>query len=274
MDSLDKKREYLTLQQLQSVALELLLDFDAFCKGHGVSYALCGGSMLGAARHQGFIPWDDDIDVMLLRSEYDKLLSLAPEASLDGNHALVSVRDKTFARDYARYIRKDFGKEEDETTEEDCPWIGVDIFPIDFISDSDELFVRQLRDRRFWHELVVTCSSPFNAGSTFVKKWVRNIIRPFAFAYGRFRAAEKSEAICKRFNDSPGRDIAIVCGMYGTKERWSSSGYQPLIEVPFEGHLLPAPHDFDAYLSAIYGDYMQLPPENKRKPSHIRAWKL
>lgn len=271
-----EERSYLTLRELQLVGLDLLIEFDEFCKRHEIRYALCGGTMLGAARHQGFIPWDDDIDVMMLRSEYEKLLSLASAYAEEfPGRQMVSYRDKTLSRDYSRIITKEYGKVEKGIHDRDCPWVGMDFFPIDTISDSQADFEKQLADRDFWHEVFVTCSSPFNAGSTPLKRTVRNVFRPIATAIGRFRAARKSDEICRRFENSGGKDIAIVCGMYGTKERWPRSSYEPLSTLMFEGREFPVPHDYDTYMRAIFGDdYMELPPEAKRRPPRIKAWHI
>lgn len=269
-------RSYLSLRELQLVNLELLLEFDAICETFDIRYSLCGGTMLGAARHAGFIPWDDDVDLMMLRCDYEKFLQLVPAINeINPKRQVISNRDNTFSRDYARYVRKDYGKDEDDVVSGDCPWVGIDIFPIDDISDDQGEFEKQVRDRVFWREVFVACSSPWGAGSTLAKKLARNLFRPVAFAIGRFRAARKSEEICQRFDGCGGSDIAIVCGMYGTRERWPKSCYEPLGTLKFEGHNLPVPHNYDTYMKAIYGDnYMELPPEDKRKPSHIRAWKI
>lgn len=267
------ERRYLSLRELQEVTLEILLEFDAFCKKHGIEYMLCGGTMLGAARHQGFIPWDDDIDLMMMRDEYERLLDLAPAVAQHPGRKLVSCRDRTFARDYARYLCTEYGKDEEGVADHDCPWLGIDIFPIDFIPDDQSLFERQVKDRRPYVEAMVACSTRFNAGSSFVKKWGRNVLRPFAKMYGAFRAAEKSRAVCMRYADSPQSDIAIVCGMYGTRERWPRSACHPLTTLSFEGHDLPVPHGYGTYLSRIYGaDYMDVPPKEKQRPPHIRIW--
>ena len=269
------KHEYLSLRELQEAALATALEFGAFCDEHGIEYMLCGGSMLGAARHQGFIPWDDDIDLMMMRSEYEKLLELSPEINKMPGRKLVSCSDGTFARDYARFVNMEFGKDEDDIAEGDCPWLGLDIFPIDFIPDDEGLFEKQVDDRRVYVQIMVACSTRFNAGGSFVKRWARNLVRPFAKLYGGFKAAEKSRKVCMRYDACPQKDIAIVCGMYGTRERWPQDQCHPIVQVPFEGHMFPAPHGYRCYLSHIYGDdFMQLPPKEKQRPPHIRVWRV
>lgn len=264
---------YLSLEELQAVNLGLLRDFDALCKSHDIPYSLCGGTALGAIRHKGFIPWDDDVDVMLLREDYERLLGLKPSLSMEGRD-LISCKDKTFARDYARYVHLGYGRRDDQAVPSDCPYHGIDIFPIEYIPDDESLFQQQVRDRRALRQLLLTCASPFNTGSSFAKRWMRNLVRPFANAYGKYRIAERAEAVCTRYDDTPQNDIAIVAGEYGTKERWSKEGFFPLIEVPFEGESYPVPHGYDEYLAAIYGDYMQLPPVEKRKPPHLHVYAI
>lgn len=267
---------YITLRELQQVSLDLLLEFDSICKSHQIEYMLCGGTMLGAARHAGFIPWDDDVDVMMLRSEYEKLLAISKSiTSKNQNRQLISSRDKTFARDYSRYITKEYGKTEKDISSKDSPWVGIDIFPIDEIPDDQDKFLQQLKDRIFWREVFVACSSTFNAGGTFLKRMARNLFRPLAFLIGRFNAAYHSEEICRRYEGCDEQDIAIVCGMYGERERWPKKDLTPLEVLSFEGHDFPVPHNYARYLSGIYGkDFMSLPPIEIRKRPHIKAWKV
>ena len=268
-------KNFITLREMQLLGLEMLEEFNEICVALELPYALCGGTMLGAARHGGFIPWDDDIDVMMLRDDYEKLLQNAPVINrLREDRQLISWHDKTLARDYSRYVRKDYLKEEHDIAPWDCQWLGMDIFPIDNIPDDQQLFEKQLKDRAFWHEVFVTCSSPWRAGSTPLKKAVRDVFRPFAFMLGRFRASRISDEICRRYGDCDERDHAIVCGMYGVRDRWPRDAWAPLTYVQFEGKPFPAPRDYHTYLSNVYGeDYMELPPEEKRRPPRIRAWK-
>ena len=113
----------LTLQEMQQVYLELLGEFDLVCKEHGLRYDLCGGSMLGAVRHKGYIPWDNDIDLSMPRPDYERLLSLKLEGKLclPERRGLVMDRDKTFPRHFARYVREDVKRVTDMAEEWDCP---------------------------------------------------------------------------------------------------------------------------------------------------------
>ena len=119
--------ELLSLKEMQQVYLELLKEFDALCREHDLRYDLAGGSLLGAVRHGGFIPWDDDIDVCMPRPDFRRLLDLKAQGklSLAKDRDVISHRDKTMARHFGRYVRHDvrgavnvgdviFGRNEDK----------------------------------------------------------------------------------------------------------------------------------------------------------------
>ena len=99
--------EFNELGELHSLLLELLIDFDKLCKDLDINYYLSGGTLLGAVRHHGFIPWDDDADVMLLRKDYELLLKASMNMRIN-NRKIFSLNNKTFARDYARFVRTDY----------------------------------------------------------------------------------------------------------------------------------------------------------------------
>ena len=262
------------LKELQGLTLDLIVEFDDFCTKNNISYVLGGGSMLGAIRHQGFIPWDDDMDVMMLREEYEKLL-IAAKVSKDikPERKFIDPYSRTFARNFARYVRTDYTKHEEGFQEDDCPWIGIDIFPIDYVPADDAKFKKQMKQVRFWRKLLLFSLTVPNSGKSKAKKLAKNIIRPFTKRIGSYRMALKMDAIAQRYRNGDHTYIAAVCGMYGDRERWKLEEYLPQTRVPFEGVMLPVPENYDIYLSNLYHDYMQLPPEDKRKYSCATVYK-
>lgn len=275
------EREKIGLKELQKLTLDLIIEFDAFCQKNDIKYVLGGGSMLGAIRHKGFIPWDDDMDVMMLREEYDKLLKAAEKAAKEPSDSegglkidrrFISPYDHTFARNFARYVRCDYTKHEEGFEEDDCPWIGIDIFPIDFVP-GDDRFKKQMKQVRFWRKMLLFSLTVPNSGKSKAKKIAKNIIRPFTKLIGSYNMALKMDKIAMKYADGDRTYIAAVCGMYGDRERWKLEEYLPQVRVPFEGVLLPVPKNYDIYLSNLYHDYMQLPPEDKRKYSCATVYK-
>ena len=154
-DSVEKPT-LLNLNEIQQVYLELLGEFDAVCRHHGLRYDLCGGSMLGAVRHKGYIPWDNDIDLSMPRPDYERLLALKLEGKLQmsAHRDLVSDRDETFPRHFARFVRHDVKRVADMAEEWDCPYIGIDIFPLDAVPDNPAEQGVQRRRLVRWNRLL------------------------------------------------------------------------------------------------------------------------
>lgn len=268
--------EYITdIKQIQSLNLEMMKEFDCFCRKNSIKYYLAGGTLLGAVRHKGFIPWDDDVDIMMLRKDYEKLLSLKSKLKKDNpERQLVSVRDKTFARDYARYIRKDYYKIEDFVEEDDCPYLGMDILPIVFVPQNSFLYWLHVKFYYIFRTLMSVAASQANTGSTKMKRLVRNSLRPIAKLIGKYRIAKWCEKIGSLYHKRCKKCIAAMCGMAGLKERWMYNDCVEQIELEFEDSVFLAPRNYDIHLKNIYGDYMKLPPENKRITHGIKIKKI
>lgn len=264
-----EKPELLTLQETQTVYLELLGEFDQVCREYGLRYDLCGGSMLGAVRHRGYIPWDNDIDLSMPRPDYERLLSLKLEGKLrmPAHRDLVMDRDRTFPRHFARFIRHDVKRVADMAEEWDCPYIGIDIFPLDGVPGDDKAFRRQVGKIRQLRRFLLT--SVEKAGTSRRGKaaaLVKNLYRPILRAIGSFRLARMLDRECQRVDYETAEYVGIISGMYGLKERWRKADMLPQAQFDFEGLQVPGFANYDIYLTNLYGDYMKLPPVEQQVP--------
>lgn len=260
------------LKRLQRIELEMLIEFDRICRKHHISYSLDGGTLLGAVRHKGFIPWDDDIDVIMLRPEYDKFRT-ACEKDLDIS--------RFFLQDYKSdpYYRWGYGKLRRSGTEhvrlgQEClkqrTGVFIDIFVADYVPDC---YVA----RRIHHFLCFcirkTLYSPLgavNASSWFMRTWyslLSHIPRDQAFRIRNWLAdvsnRRKTELISHYTLEYPKR-----C-RYGLPGRC----FNEMIEMEFEGRYFLGFKEYDLYLTNLYGDYMVPPPEDQRRP-HLLVSKL
>lgn len=261
--------ELLSLQEMQQVYLELLREFDGVCRDHGLRYDLAGGSLLGAVRHGGFIPWDNDIDVCMPRPDYERLLALKAEGKLclPEKRDLISDRDDSFARHFGRYIRHDVKRVADMAEDSDCPYIGMDIFPVDGLPGSALSFkwqcwqVRQLR--RFLLTSVEKRGTSRRGG--FAAK-IKDLYRPILKKIGPFRLARWLDKVCSRVDFEKAEYVGAITGMYGHKERWRKEQMLPQTQLDFEGIRACGFENYDIYLSNLYGDYRKLPPADKQVP--------
>lgn len=263
------KPELLTLKETQQVYLELLEEFDKVCIEHGLRYDLCGGSMLGAVRHGGYIPWDNDIDLSMPRPDYERMLELkqAGILGLPKHRDLVSERDETFPRHFARFIRHDVKRVSEMAEDWDCPYIGIDIFPLDGIPADEKRFAKQVKKIRRLRRLLLT--SVEKKGTSRRGKaaaMVKNLYRPILRLVGCFRFAHMLDKECQRVDYETAEYVGIISGMYGLKERWRKADMLPQQSFDFEGLQVPGFANYDIYLTNLYGDYMKLPPEEQRIP--------
>lgn len=258
----------LSLKEIQNLNYELLVEFADFCDANNINYYLCGGTTLGAVRHQGFIPWDDDCDVMMLRKDYKRYLDVVRTKQLPKNRKVISLYDKTFARNFAKYVRLDYKKIQDFYLEKDgsyASYIALDIFPVDYVSGNDFKFLFQIKLLYILRKLQLASVTKFGTGKTFLRTILKNIYRPIAKILGPFRIARWMDAVCQWYSNT--EYVGVISGMYGKKERWSKKDYDEEMLMQFRDRKFKGPKNYDIYLSNIYGDYMTLPPKEKQKPT-------
>jgi len=254
-------RKIETREELRQVQLGILDYIDAFCKKNGLQYYLCAGTLIGAVRHKGYIPWDDDIDIMMLRSDYEKLYELFNRDN-DSEYELYSYRNRD---DYfypfmkvvntrtstKLYLSKNAG-------------VDIDIFPIDDMPDDEKkinrLRARSKRLRRF----IRFKASAIDGKKTF-RRFVKSVLK-ICVPISSKQLARKMDKNASQYNNDPSsKSKATMAWSAGFSESvMPNEVYQSVTYLPFEGRMCPAPSGWDTYLSMVFGDYMQLPPEDKR----------
>jgi len=268
-------KEIKTTEELRAIQIEVLDHFDRYCKEHLLTYYLCAGTLLGAIRHHGYIPWDDDIDVMMPRGDYEKLLN---EYALKDNsqYKLFNYR---FQEDYPYPFSKlgDSKTSLIEAFEENFDTgIYIDIFPIDNIPDDTGLQKKIIERRislkkKHQYKLFKIKKRPGIIGL------VKNAI--VIFLKIRYHRPSLSE-ICRRMDRNaisantycPSSHKAALTWNYTYKEIMPNEIYKETVEVEFEGKKYPAPAGWDTYLKGLFGDYMKLPPEDQRRRHQFKAY--
>jgi lipopolysaccharide cholinephosphotransferase len=250
------------LRALQLVLLDMLLEVDRVCKKNNISYSLIGGTLLGAVRHGGFIPWDDDVDVMMLGNEYLRFKE-AVKTDLDESKYFFqdNTTDPFYPWGYARIRRKnsEFIREGQEHLKMQTG-IFLDIFPRDNVPDNKLL--------RPLHKFVCFCirktlyaQTGKNTGKYWFTRLLYSVLAkiPVKFAH---KCKEKLAARCNKKQTELVRTYTFPTpkGKYGYYKKY----YAQLANISFEGHMLPGVENYNAYLTYKYGNYMALPPPEKR----------
>lgn len=259
------------LRDLQLCELEALEYFDSFCRNHGLTYYLCGGSLIGALRHKGFIPWDDDTDVLMPRPDYEKFIEIYRKENPSERFVLVDDSDiNSFSGNiFAVLCDTDHTMVKDYQENMDTPHgIPLDIFPIDGL--ADRRFARLMQ--YFWtmiYSLFRAQLVPKNQGGLlkFGSKILLGVFRRRKTRYKIWRYAERR---MKRYNFEESENVAELCaGFYFMKKVYPRELiYSGVTEVEFEGRKFFAMSGYEEYLKIPFGDYRELPPEEKRVPHH------
>ena len=260
-------KEIKDINQLKKIQLEVMDYFHNWCQENGVTYFITAGTLIGALRHKGFIPWDDDIDVVMLRSDYERMLTMYRN---DGRYKLYTIEtDETCIYPYAKiYDSKTVMIECDET---DHPAIGVniDIFPLDSVTDNYEDGVRLKKDIQMLDSILNVKHLDRNDRG-FLKNMVVSILRFFAKFYSYPYLIKKVIKKSKKYlNNNDSRYIVnAVIYAKGEKEILDREWFASTMDLEFEGRQYKAPVGADQYMRRLFGDYMQLPPEDKRTSHH------
>lgn len=272
----------LTLSEIQAQSLEILQTVHDFCQANGLQYSLAYGTLIGAIRHKGFIPWDDDIDIIMPRPDYERFVATFSAPGL----GIASEKDPGYYLNYCRVF--DTVKTGSTTIlpigKNYQGGVWIDVFPADGVSDDYETFASNIRTyKRPWtlqlryRYSLAPLKSILKAGSL-KDKCILLAIK--ASLQGRRKlervnAAVRSNAIRIPFGST--QHWSQLCVLDdGVRNYQLCDDFSGTIDAPFEGRTFKIMKGYDRVLRNIYGDYMQLPPEDQRQPKHGHAtlfWK-
>lgn len=258
--------EYSTLKDVQDHVYKILVEFDRVCRLHNIKYSLEGGTLLGAVKYQGFVPWDDDIDVIMLREEYDKFLRIAPK-ELSSDYFLQSFNNvPTFPLNYAKLCYNKSKIYDYEYTRLDKMHHGVfiDIFPLDNVIPK---------------KLKTHCSCVgvlTGARRTKLKLKIKHVPLYKKIAYKLLSLLPMKflcfliNKSCTKYNKKKTGFKYEVCNSNKRFKPLRSDIYEDLTELKFRDKYFYAVDEYDEFLCSRFGnDYMnKLPSEKERKPSH------
>ena len=260
------------LRRIQLTELEILKFIDKTCEELGLKYSLGGGSMLGAIRHKGFIPWDPDIDIVMFREDYERFCSYCEEHNSDGSvfiddyrteknhissHAIIRIpgthviHHNTVKR---RYVSKNDG-------------IYIDVFPLDNVPDNTNAENKQINDIKRIERLMALKQAPkYKEKTHVIKSFVKNIVSDILLIVSMRFLNKMRDTIMRRYEYEKTKRVAVFVdpAKYNHKTlQFPVEWFGNPVRVDFEGKKYNAPAEYDNFLRKRYGDYMKLPPENE-----------
>lgn len=254
---------------LQSKALEILLYFKDFCEEHGLLFYLCGGCCIGAIRHNGFIPWDDDVDVFMPRDDYEKLAVLWPKYADTDRYTYCRTNKTENYHDAGASIRDNNTTfiNKHSVDEDICHGLGLEIMPIDGYPNSKFKRFKQLIFAMIF-ALFNVQRLPDNKGK-FLRVLARVIYAIIPSKKLRYKIWKYSEKQMSKYKwDECGYVTELIGSVKGMLLKHPKEWFETAVYKDFNGYKMPVMAGYDQYLRRIFGDYMQLPPEEKRIPKH------
>ncbi len=261
------------LRELQLKQMDMLVYFRDFCEKNNLTFYLIGGSLIGAIRNGGFVPWDDDIDVMLPRPDYERLTQLWKEQESNERFELLRTDDKVFTGNiFTTLTDKNYTLVKANQTERDIPHgLVMDVFPLDAAPDSPLRRKIQL----IWtliYSLFLAQVVPENHGGM-VGLGSRILLGIFKGDKIRRKIWQYAEKQISKYKFEDNKYVTELCsGPKWMAPKYPKEIYSSVTYVTFEGERMPCMSGYDQYLTMVFGDYMQLPPEEEQKPHHEIAY--
>lgn len=246
-----------TLEERKQIFLGICDAVDKFCRKNNIKYFIAYGTLIGAIRHKGFIPWDDDLDIMMLRDDYENFTKIFK----DSRYKLVNCyNDKGYNFQFARVY--------DTQT---CWYkkgiksngIGIDVYIVDKVPTDESLTNKYIKNVAHCVRKRLFCIK------------IRNLLQKFNLWFSKNNDfcplnyyCRKQDAVCKQYDSIEEFNYICNAGGADNKKILNKILFNDTIDVDFEGRKYMAPKEYDSFLRQVYGDYMQLPPEDQRQPYH------
>ena len=254
------------VEKLKIIELEIFKQFISVCEKLNLKYYLLGGTLLGAVRHQGFIPWDDDIDVGMPREDYEIFIREAQQYLPVRYFVQTNVTDPDLPMNFAKV--RDSETTYIETSVKDRKinhGAYIDVFPLDKHPD-DEKELKKFQKKNVQLFRIIRKVFTLDKRVSFLRHVKQKLIQLLPSRYSWKKAVALREELLK--SNKGEKMLANYCGAWGKKEIVPTEWYGEGAELTFEGLKVNAPKEYKAWLTQVYGDYMQLPPEEKRVGHH------
>lgn len=257
----------LTSEELKQVQIDIMKYVHNFCEKNSIKYFICSGTLIGAVRHKGFIPWDDDIDIMMPREDYERFIKLF--SNEDGKYKVWSHKlQRNYPNSYAKVTDETTVKYENALSAIEMG-VDIDVFPLDDIPDDDTEAEEFIKECKRYYDLMTFKKVRLRKDRSLVKNFALFVGRLGLMFYPFHKMLANIDKHAQKYNGCGGsRSADAVYCMAGMKELHKKEWFEETIGLPFENEVFKAPKGFDLMLSTRYGNYMQLPPKDKQITHH------
>lgn len=264
----------LSIDEMKRIELEVMDEIDRVCREQGIPYFMAFGTLLGAVRHGGFIPWDDDIDIVMLREDYERFVAGYPSWSSGSRFKLLNCRDGESIFQFSKLTDATTVAYENFIEKSRFNGVWVDIFPLDFVNRSDRAAFNRVMRKRARLELVRNCIvTDSKVGTNGFVKLAKRIVCPLAKHLDASACALRIDTLAQTWRDTPTDEVACIAATMDCEMVYPLGIFDP-IDLPFEDRVYSAPAGYEQFLTLRYGDWRQLPPESERIIHTFEAYAL
>lgn len=266
------------IRRMQDIELELLHTVDNICNENNIKYFLIGGTLLGAVRHKGFIPWDDDIDIGMSRKDYDRFINICKNNMPDNTKLLTYDTVDNYPHNFAKIIdTRTVLIEENLKHLNVKSGVFIDVFPFDGVPENGFMcklhylsirFYKYLLAGHYFTEEFLTDKEYKSSIARSVKIIMVKIIKLLTRFTDIKKVHKKLNKLLSKYEYDSCKIVCNYLGAWGVREIVPKYFIGKGERIQFEGSYFSAIDHPDLYLESIYGDYMKLPPEEKRKSHH------
>lgn len=256
----------ITLREMQIIELDMLLAFDALCQKNGLRYYMDGGTLLGAMCYEGFIPWDDDIDLKMPRPDYERFLTMQDQLP-------AHIRIDVPRRDHCEYTMTKLVDDRTILLEENKrTGVYIDVLPMDGHPEGDAALEAHLKKLRRLNSLFHYAQDGFASMKGIKKHLYRMLYTP----WGLYR---KMTALAKSVSYDAASHVGLLIEGDAMRERFPKEWLEPAVQLEFEGHFFPAPAGYKPHMVHFYGDHVIKPecyhnlPQYPAVHNHKVFWK-
>lgn len=270
---MSENRVLMTIEEQKKVQLDILKEIARFCEENNLRYFLTYGTLIGAVRHKGYIPWDDDIDIFMPREDYEKLIKTYNSNRKNEYCELISPLEKRSRHPFVKIIDTRTEKIEFGVEYTHLPLgVDIDVFPLDVALSDEEKFDNTYKKmKKLYHYMSFSIMK--RGGRPLVK---RMILALFQFVFPKVYFQKRIDRIIKSMSSKKTEYVSDVsCGFVGNGIRFRSEWFSDSCDVDFESLRFKAPIGYDEMLTLIYGDYMTPPPKDECVTHHLNNcfWK-
>ena len=270
-----KMNKTIDIKELKIIQQKLLDEFSEYCDKNGLTYYLAYGTLIGAVRHKGYIPWDDDIDVLMPRPDYERFIENYNDASKTSTRVVSHKTNPRYYLSFAKLINTDTVMQEEVNSDYHIG-VNIDIFPLDNLADDYETAKKLIKKAFMYNEIMLLKNLTFSKE----RKWYKNAVigagRVLSTFWSRNKLIDRLNNLgIRKENKAFTKYVGLITGLDACDDRelFEAEWFKETVKIEFEGHLYSAPAGYDAVLRRTYGDYMKLPPAEEQVAHHVfRAW--